>query len=259
MYWVLHPLRPQDLPLGNLLVVGNEIPNTSWLSVVYVYNTSLLYAVYWRQYTYTMSYTMQCTVGQWKQQAHGGVQVLREPCVALNAKCGPPTTIPTKIGRHHCYTNFCQRYKQCLHFFCHQNKKAELHDIPLDCHDDRQVFDIISTLIKDMVGGVILSIYDWYSQEFVVCPLLTILLDLKMWAWLPIGFCIVRLPQKQISAQRHLINSSASHNWRQILILIQDWDIPNQRRNVIYLIEKKKSQFVFRCKVRLFVLPPWSE
>ena len=45
------------------------------------------------------------------------------------------------------------------------------------------VFDITSTLIKDMEDGMILFIYDWYDwycQNFVVCPVLNILLDLKM-------------------------------------------------------------------------------
>ena len=134
---------------------------------------------------------------------HYSCAVLRET-VSLWMLSGPaPTNIATEIWHHH----HC-----CVapHFFLAQN---------IFWHEIQQgfTFDNISTLSADnWQGGGWIWLFALFS---------TILLDLKMWAWLPIGFCIVRLPlpppllQKQISTQRHLINSCASHNWTQILIL----------------------------------------
>ena len=61
------------------------------------------------------------------------------------------------------------------------------------------------------------------ARTWLFALLSTILLDSKMRAWLPYWVLHRQTPpQKQISTQRHLINSCASHNWRQILILLKD-------------------------------------
>ena len=124
-------------------------------------------------------------------------------CVALNAKW--------TSSDQHCHRNMAPSSLLCgSTLFLAQN---------IFWHEIQQgfTFDNISTLSADnWQGGGWIWLFALFS---------TILLDLKMWAWLPIGFCIVRLPlpppllQKQISTQRHLINSCASHNWTQILIL----------------------------------------
>ena len=139
--------------------------------------------------------------------------VLRELRVALNAKW-TSDTITVKIRRYHCSTQFCQSLLLLIPSLLKQDAMIKIANviIMLVAWKTPKCWQYFN--LADERQGVLLNGGLW----MIICPPSTILLDLKMWAWLRIGFCIVSFPQKQISTQRHLINSSASHNWRQILI-----------------------------------------